>query len=253
MLKSFLRRRATSRAPAPRVPDDVRAYAIGDIHGRDDLFVDLLAQIDADHRARAPKRRVIVLLGDLVDRGPESAQVVGRAMALAHSGEEVRILKGNHEELFLLACHGDREALRVFGRVGGRETALSYGIAEAEYLNADFDELAELLRRRVPPQHLDFLSATEKMVVLGDYAFVHAGIQPGVPLDQQRGSDLRWIRTEFLNHRGAHSHFIVHGHTITEAVDEQPNRLGIDTGAYDSGRLTAVALEGDQRWFLATG
>ena len=252
MLKSLLRRRAVREA-APCVPDDVRVYAIGDIHGRDDLFVELLSKIDEDHHARGPKRPILILLGDLVDRGPDSARVVERTIALTRAGGEVHVLQGNHEELFLLACEGDREATRVFGRVGGRETALSYGIGERQYDDAEFEELTALLQQRVPSSHREFMAAMEKYVVVGDYAFVHAGIRPGVPLEEQRGSDLRWIRSTFLDHRGAHPHFIVHGHTITDEIDEQPNRLGIDTGAFESGRLTAVGLEGDQRWFLATG
>ena len=250
MFKSLLRKR--NPALTPSVPDDVRVYAIGDIHGRDDLFADILQQIDADHRARPPKRRIIVLLGDLVDRGPDSAGVVARAMELMRGDADVRALKGNHEEIFVLACHGQREALRLFGRIGGRDTAISYGIDLDTYNEASFEQLGDLLESHVPVAHLDFMAAMENTVEIGDYAFVHAGIRPGVPLEEQRGSDLRWIREEFLDHRGAHAHFVIHGHTITETVDEKPNRIGIDTGAYASGRLTAIALEGDRRWFLAT-
>lgn len=251
MFKSLFRKRAPSAAP-PRTPNDVRVYAIGDVHGRDDLFAQILDQIDADHASRPPKRQVIVLLGDLVDRGPDSAGVVARALSLARSDREVHAIKGNHEEIFVLACHGQREALRLFGRIGGRETALSYGIAADAYNDASFDELADLLMARVPAEHLDYMNAMSDVVEFGDYAFVHAGIRPGVALGEQRGSDLRWIRDDFLDHRGPHPRFMVHGHTITEAVDERPNRLGIDTGAYASGRLTAVALEDDLRWFLQT-
>lgn len=251
MLKYF--RKKIQDTQAPRVPDDVRAYAIGDIHGRDDLFGELLASIDADHRARAPKRLVLVLLGDLVDRGPDSAKVVARAMALAASDTETHFLKGNHEEIFLLACRGQGEALRLFERVGGRETAISYGVPSIEYRDAGFDTLKDLLDAHVPADHLAFLDAMQNTYELGDYLFVHAGIRPGVPIAAQRGSDLRWIRSEFLDHQGAHPRFVVHGHTITETIDEQSNRLGIDTGAYVSGRLTAVGLEGEARWFLTTG
>lgn len=251
MLKSLLRKRTPS-LPAPSVPPDVRVYAIGDIHGRDDLFAAILEQIDADHRARPPKRRIIVLLGDLVDRGPDSAAVVARAIDLMRGDPDVRALKGNHEEIFLLACLGQREALRLFGRIGGRETAISYGIPLDIYNEATHEGLADLLAEHVPVAHLEFVTAMEDVVEIGDYAFVHAGIRPGVPLAEQRGSDLRWIRNDFLDHRGSHARFVIHGHTITEAVDERANRIGIDTGAYASGRLTAIALEADRRWFLAT-
>lgn len=253
MIRTLLRKRRPDAA-RPRVPDDVRVYAIGDIHGRFDLFEALLASIDADHAAHAPKRRVLVLLGDLVDRGPDSAAVVERARQLvASEAEQVHALAGNHEELMLLALDGDREATRVFLRAGGRETILSYGVPRDAYERADFAEMPALMRAHVPAEHIAFLESLENLVEIGDYAFVHAGIRPGVPLAEQRTEHLRWIRSGFLDHRGAHPRMIVHGHTITETVDERPNRIGIDTGAYQSGRLTAIVLDGDTRRFLATG
>lgn len=251
MIKSLFRKEKPD-VPMPRVPDDVRVYAIGDVHGCNDEFGRLLAQIDADHTRRPAKRQVIVLLGDLVDRGPDSAGVVERAMHLSQSGREVRLIAGNHEELLLMSCEGDAKALRVFARNGGRETALSYGIGEDAYDGADFDGLQHLLEAHVPAGHRAFLSQLEDMVVIGDYAFVHAGIRPGVALADQDGVDLRWIRDRFLTHAEPFEKFIIHGHTITEEVDEQPNRVGIDTGAYLGGPLTAIALEGDQRWFLTS-
>lgn len=248
MLKSLFRK--VPLAPLPRVPDDVRVYAIGDIHGCADAFARLLTLIDADHAGRTPKRQIVVLLGDLVDRGPDSARVVERALQLSQSGRDIRLIAGNHEELLLQSCEGDAKALRVFARNGGRETALSYGIGEAEYDAADFDGLQRLLDTHVPAAHRELLGGMEEMVVIGDYAFVHAGIRPGVALAEQRGLDLRWIRDRFLSHPEPFERFIVHGHTITEEVDEQPNRIGIDTGAYLGGHLTAIALEDDRRWFL---
>lgn len=251
MIKSLFRK-AKPVDTAPRVPSDVRVYAIGDIHGCNDAFGRLLSAIDADHAARPAKRQIIVLLGDLIDRGPDSAGAVERAMELAQSGREVRLIAGNHEELLLRACDGDDRALRIFARHGGRETALSYGIEPARYDNADFDDLPELLDAYVPVAHRTFLGRMEEVVVIGDYAFVHAGVRPGVALIDQTGEDLRWIRNRFLDHTEPFERFIVHGHTITEGVDEQPNRLGIDTGAYLGGPLTAVGLDEDQRWFLTS-
>ena len=251
MLKSLFRKDKPA-APMPRVPDEVRVYAIGDVHGCDLEFAQLISMIDADHARRTPKRQILILLGDLVDRGPDSAAVVERATKLRESGREVRLIAGNHEELLLNACGGDNTALRVFARNGGRETAISYGISPELYDAADFTELQSLLDSHVPKAHRDFLTDMEELIVIGDYAFVHAGIRPGVALADQRGEDLRWIRDRFLNHVGPHERFIVHGHTITEDVDEQDNRIGIDTGAYLNGRLTALGLEGDRRWFLNT-
>lgn len=236
--------------PRPRVPDDLRVYAIGDIHGRADLLDDVLARIDADHAARAPKRRLIIALGDLIDRGPDSAGVVERIMGLA--GPDLRVLAGNHEELMLLTLDGDREAARIFARAGGRETILSYGVREEDYERADFGEMVDLMRAHIPQRHIDFVRNLEDVIEVGDYAFVHAGIRPGVPLDQQKPEHLRWIRTGFLDHKHSHPRMIVHGHTITESVDERSNRIGIDTGAYASGVLTAIGLDGEDRWFIAT-
>jgi serine/threonine protein phosphatase 1 len=250
MIKSLFRK--ASRAPLPRVPDDVRVYAIGDIHGCDAEFARLLAEIERDHASRGPKRKIIVLLGDLVDRGPDSAAVVERARTLASGDTEVRLLAGNHEEMLLRSCDGDAGSLRLFARNGGRETAQSYGIDEDAWNAADFEDLPALLQSAVPATHRSFLNSMEEMVVIGDYVFVHAGIRPNVPLAEQRSEDLRWIRERFLNHKFPHEKFVIHGHTITAEVDEQPNRIGIDTGAYSSGKLTAVALEGDRRWFLQT-
>lgn len=251
MLKSLFRK-APPAAPLPRVPDDVRVYAIGDIHGCDHEFAVLLDKIEADHAQRSAKRRIFVLLGDLVDRGPDSAGVVERARQLADGPDEVRLIAGNHEEMLLTSCDGDMKGLKLFARNGGRETAESYGIDAATWNAADFDQLQVLLHEAVPMAHREFLKKMEEVVVIGDYAFVHAGIRPGVGLADQKGEDLRWIRDRFLSDGTAHEKFIVHGHTITPEIDEQPNRLGIDTGAYASGTLTAVALEGDRRWFLQT-
>lgn len=249
MIKSMFRKRVDT--PIPRVGDDVRVYAIGDIHGCDTLFEALLDKIEADNAGRAPKQMTLVLLGDFVDRGPDSRAVVERAMTLAKQ-PNVRCLAGNHEEVFLLACEGNVGALRMFARIGGRETALSYGISAQDYEAVDYDELGRLLIDHVPPAHIDFLRSLEDVVEIGDYAFVHAGVRPGVALANQKLSDLRWIRNDFLRHANPHEKFVVHGHTITDDVDLRPNRLGIDTGAYESGRLTAVGLEDGERWFLST-
>jgi len=249
MIRSLFRKRAATSPP--RVPDDVRLYAIGDIHGCDALFRALLEKIEIDDAARPPKRTIFVLLGDFVDRGPDSAGVVERAIALSIAGN-VRSLAGNHEEVFLLACEGNPAALRMFARIGGRETALSYGMSTEQYESADYEELARWLGAHVPAAHVQFLRSLENVIQIGDYVFVHAGIRPGVALADQKISDLRWIRGDFLRHGDAHEKFVIHGHTITTEVDSQCNRLGIDTGAYESGRLTAVGMEGDQRWFLST-
>lgn len=236
---------------AEQVPDGMRVYAIGDIHGRLDLVEALLARIDEDDAQRGPARTELIFLGDLVDRGPDSAGVVERLMQLSETGK-VRYLMGNHEEVFLRALEGDVRALRFLVRIGGRETLLSYGISQDEYNDLDYDDLMVLVREKVPQAHIAFLSAFESWIEVGDYLFVHAGLRPGVALEDQQASDLCWIRDDFLRHRDSFGKMVVHGHSITEDIDLRANRIGIDTGAFATGRLTAIGLEGEERWFLST-
>lgn len=234
------------------MPDGERVYAIGDVHGRSDLLDMLLSTIDADDAARGAARTTLVFLGDLVDRGPDSAGVVDRLLRLSRSRANVRFLLGNHEEVFLRAVRGDRKALRFLLKFGGRETVLSYGVSEDQYRDSDFDELAAMIATKVPEEHVAFLSGFEDIIEIGDYAFVHAGVRPGVPLAEQSVSDLRWIRGDFLDCRESLGKMVVHGHTISNDADICANRIGIDTGAYLTGRLTAIGLEGTDRWFLTT-
>lgn len=250
VLKLF--RRAISEPTPTKVPDGLRIYAIGDVHGRLDLLDQLLFRIEADERARGGARTQLIFLGDLVDRGPASAGVVQRALELKESGRAARFLMGNHEEVFLKALAGSLEALRFFVKMGGRSTILSYGFSEQEYEALDYDDLLVCLQERVPASHVEFLKSFENQIGIGDYLFVHAGIRPRVPLEEQSGGDLRWIRSEFLDYRGSHGPVVVHGHTITDEVDERENRIGIDTGAFASGRLTALGLEAGERWYLST-
>lgn len=252
MVLKLLRRAIEPMRPPARVPDGLRVYAIGDVHGRLDLLDQLLFRIEADERMRGGARTQLVFLGDLIDRGPDSAGVVQRAMEIEASGRPVRFLMGNHEEVFLKALGGSVEALRFFVRIGGRATILSYGFAEAEYDGLDYEALLTALVARVPADHVAFVKRFEDRIAIGDYLFVHAGIRPRVALDEQSGGDLRWIRSEFLDFRGSHGPIVVHGHTITEEVEERSNRIGIDTGAFASGRLTALGLESGERWYLST-
>jgi len=251
-VKSLFRFASRPQPRACAVPEGRRIYAVGDIHGRRDLLDRLLALIDEDDAARGPAETEIIFLGDLVDRGPDSRGVVERLLQLSRGGGKVRFLMGNHEEVFVRAARGDGKALRFLTRIGGRETLLSYGISPEQYRNVDFDELACLLERNVPAEHVDFLSGFESWIEIGDYLFVHAGVRPGVAMEAQSRGDLCWIREEFLDHRASFGKMVVHGHSITGDVDLRSNRIGIDTGAYASGRLTAIGLEGAERWFLST-
>lgn len=254
MLSRFLPIRRDPPAVAPaRVPDGRRVYAVGDIHGRCDLLDRLLAQIRNDGALRGTAATTLVFLGDYVDRGPDSAAVIERLRRFAAEPDtDAHLLAGNHEEVFQLALAGETRATRLFCRIGGRETALSYGLAPDEYEQLSHTELSARLQALVPATHRDFLDALEDVVVIGDYAFVHAGIRPGRPLEAQRREDLRWIREPFLDHRGRLEKVVVHGHTISAQVEMLTHRIGIDTGGFQTGRLTALGLEGEDRWTLQT-
>jgi len=245
-LRQIFRSRARqSERPLPAVPPSTRWYAVGDVHGRLDLFEALIEAIERDDSQGPAADTTIVLLGDLVDRGPDSAGVVSRARRW-QAQRRVRVLAGNHEEMFLYALD-DIAVLRHFLRHGGRQTALSYGIPRDEYDRATMEELQGMLKAALPDEDRQFLASAKNYLVAGDYLFVHAGIAPQVPLEEQQEHHLRWIREPFLDHAEPHDHFVVHGHTITETVDARSNRIGIDTGAYRSGCLTALALEGTTR------
>ncbi|ABF53302.1 metallophosphoesterase [Sphingopyxis alaskensis RB2256] len=248
----FKRGRLAPAADTRSMADGILLYAIGDIHGRDDLFSDLLDKIAADRRGRPHELCVLVLLGDLVDRGPDSDRVIERALSLPAHFDRVHHLIGNHEESMLAALAKDVRALRFFVRIGGEATIRSYLRDDKLYDRLTFEELADVFSDAVPRSHMDFLRRGEDMVRYGDYVFVHAGVRDSVPLDRQKLTDLRWIRDEFLSSKRDHGALIVHGHTIAAEVEERPNRIGIDTGAYRTGRLTAIGLYGTDRWYLQT-
>lgn len=247
MLRSL--RQLFGEKPAPRriarIPAGERYYIVGDIHGRLDLFEALIAAIETDDAAGPAAQTTIVLLGDLIDRGPDSAGVIDRAIAWSKT-RTIRIIAGNHEEMFLQSFE-DREMLRHFIRHGGRETILSYGIKRKRYNELSIKDLQAELETLVPGKHRKFLEGFEDLIVAGDYVFVHAGINPANPLEDQKKADLRWIRDRFLKHTDPFSHVVVHGHTIFDGVEATEHRIGIDTGAFRSGRLTALVLEGETR------
>lgn len=245
-LRSLFRK--TPSGPRPSTPAGTRYYAIGDIHGCDRLFEALIDAIEEDDAAAAPADTTMILLGDLVDRGPGSAQVIARARQWGQQ-RKVRYLAGNHEEMFLDSFE-DREVLKHFLKHGGRETLLSYDINADEYNRLEIDDLRERLHEMVPIEDREFLAGFEEIIVAGDYAFVHAGIDPSRPLDEQSRRDMLWIRDRFLSHSGGFEKVIVHGHTIFEDVEQRPDRIGIDTGAFRHGRLTALVLEGEGRRYI---
>jgi len=238
-------RRESARDIRPQVPAGERYYVVGDIHGRLDLYDALIDAIEEDIATKPEAAVHVVLLGDLIDRGPESAGVITRTRRWCQV-RAVRILAGNHEEMFLESFE-DTEVLRHFLKHGGRETILSFGLPKKQYRNMDLEELFKTLPTLVPQADRDFIAGFEEMIVAGDYVFVHAGIDPKVPLEEQRRSDLLWIRERFLRYKGPLPKVVVHGHTIFDNVKDKGQRIGIDTGAFRSGVLTALVLEGSAR------
>ena len=243
-------KRLRGRAITASGPPGSRAYAIGDVHGRLDLLDALLASIEEDSRSRRAAKTFIIFLGDLVDRGPDSRGVVDRLLNYRPDFARLVYLMGNHEEFLLNVIDGDMDLVGNWLTYGGEECAASYGISQGWLLNAAAGSICQELGKRVPAGHTAFLRSFGDSFRFGEYLFVHAGIRPGVALEDQRPEDLRWIREEFLNDRTDHGVIVVHGHTIVAAPEERRNRIGIDTGAYRSGVLTAVAVQGAERWYL---
>ncbi|MFC0205075.1 metallophosphoesterase family protein [Novosphingobium soli] len=231
----------------PSTDPGERIYAIGDVHGRYDLLKLLLDAIGEHSGARAtPEALHIVFLGDLVDRGPDSARVVDLVAELESDTDQVIALMGNHEEAMLRALDGDLMILRKWLQVGGADTVRSYGL-ELPDEGADMRRYLRRLKKSIPSQHARWMRSMPLTARSGDYFFCHAGIRPGVPLHRQSRDDLLWIRKDFLDADDDFGAVIVHGHTIAPEVVSRRNRIGIDTGAYASGKLTALYLEDDRQ------
>ncbi|BCA60719.1 hypothetical protein HMP06_3488 [Sphingomonas sp. HMP6] len=243
-------RKTPKPAPPPSGPPGTRAYAIGDVHGRLDLLRDLLDQIDADSQARPCQREFIVFLGDLIDRGPDSRGVLQLLQTIRLNLPNPVFVMGNHEEMLLRVLGDDPERVWDWMSFGGYEFAQSYGVEVGRLATLPAAAAAAEIRAAMPPTDLAFVESFVDSFRFGDYLFVHAGIRPGTPLEQQKISDLRWIREDFLDSSACHPFVVVHGHTISDGPDERPNRIGIDTGAYASGVLTALCLEGTDRKYL---
>lgn len=237
------------RPPAARVPDGLRIYAIGDVHGRADVLADTFARIDADLANCQVAKPVHVFLGDYVDRGPASRKVLDLLIARGCCFPAV-YLKGNHESYFMDFLKNPA-VFANWRSYGGLETLLSYGLAPP--VAPDQEECAALasnLGRVLPDMHRRFLDNLQLSFTCGDFFFVHAGVRPNVAFANQREEDLLWIREEFLLHEGAYEKLVVHGHTPVREPDIRPNRINIDTGAYATGRLTCLILEGSQLRFI---
>lgn len=228
------------------LPDDVLVYAIGDVHGEAALLDRLLVRIEEDAEQRAARRRLLVYLGDYVDRGPDSRGVVDRLLEGPPSGFEQICLVGNHEEMMLGCLEGDPRSSILWLMNGGDSTCRSYGIDPT----GGPTRLRQALLSAMPAGHEELLRNLSLCHQEGDYFFVHAGIRPGVALAKQRREDMVWIRKPFCESKADHGCVVVHGHSPVQQPDDLPNRIGIDTGAVYGNALTAVALQGGQRHFI---
>ncbi|EIZ79035.1 metallophosphoesterase [Novosphingobium sp. Rr 2-17] len=227
-----------------------RIYAIGDIHGRHDLLKQLLDKI-GEHSASLPRPRALhlVFLGDLIDRGPDSAKVVELVADLEINTDQVIALMGNHEEAMCRSLEGDLTVLRKWLDVGGAQTIESYGL-QLPQPDADLRRYVRYLNTSLPTEHTRWLRNLPLTAQSGDYFFCHAGVRPGVPLNRQTRDDLLWIRGDFIEADEDHGAVIVHGHTISREVVRRSNRIGIDTGAYTTGLLSALYLEENRQEVL---
>jgi serine/threonine protein phosphatase 1 len=237
----FLRSRRIVKQP--RLPEGIRVYAFGDIHGRDDLLKEMFTVVDADMARNPVDRPIEVFLGDYVDRGPNSAHTLDLLLGRSLYRETV-FLKGNHEGFFLEVLRNPAK-LEDWRQFGGLQTLMSYGLQPS--LNPDAAEQTDLIRALtevMPGDHLSFLKNLKPSYLCGDFFFVHAGVRPGIPLKEQQEADLLWIRNEFLDSKENFGKFIVHGHTPVREPDIRPNRINIDTGAYATGNLTLLTIQG---------
>jgi serine/threonine protein phosphatase 1 len=221
----------------------LRIYAVGDIHGRIDLLNELLALIDADIVLRPTEHPLYVFLGDYIDRGSSSRETIDRLIEHGATKESV-FLKGNHE-LIAIKCLSDRDLFGQWLRLGGMETLISYGVPPELFASGrQIAELQAAFHNALPQAHLRFFRDLQSSFAQGDFFFAHAGVRPNIEISRQKESDLLWIREEFLSSNSDFGKIVVHGHTPTLEVEVRPNRINIDTGAYATGRLTCLVIEG---------
>ena len=231
-----------SNYPSPEAADATVVYAVADIHGRLDLLLAMESLIARDIADTQPSRAVVCYLGDYIDRGLDSAQVIEHLSTSAFPAARV-FLKGNHEDRMLAFLADPAENGAGWLDYGGRAALASYGLSITDGPDpAGWLQLRDLLNQKLPAAHLHFLRALRLAFVWRDYIFVHAGLNPALPLDAQDPHDLMWIREPFLKSSHVWTHRIVHGHVVVPEPEFRPNRIAIDTGASRTGRLTALAV-----------
>ncbi|MHA1107950.1 MAG: metallophosphoesterase family protein [Alphaproteobacteria bacterium] len=252
MFSRFFAGRGAAPA-APEGPPDTRIYAIGDIHGRLDLLKNLHGMIERDAAELEGKRKLLIYLGDYVDRGSSSRQVVDYLLGDPLPQFDIILLRGNHEEM-MLSFLDDPEIAPMWMINGGEATLASYGIGEiqGETIERRNRNIQTALKERLPRSHVEFLYRLGLHHVAGDYLFVHAGVAPGVALKEQVVEDLLWIREAFINSDADHGKCVVHGHTVVAEPEIRDNRIAIDTGAYYSNILSCLVVDGGERRFLQT-
>ncbi len=256
-LNKFISRRSPAVPEGPvssataAMPDGQRAYIIGDIHGREDLLTPLLERIDEEEALRESADTHLVFLGDYVDRGPMSSEVIDKLLTLDGSDKKVVALKGNHEASMLSFLQDPVKGKRWL-HYGGDATLRSYGVdlKLAEITEDGIRKAARAFKKTLPDSHLQFLGTLRTSHIMGDYFFTHAGVDPSRSLEDQKETDLLWIRDTFLCHEGLFDKVIVHGHSIIPEPEIKENRIGIDTGAFYSNVLTCLVLEGNTKEIL---
>ncbi|WP_423062286.1 metallophosphoesterase family protein [Candidiatus Paracoxiella cheracis] len=235
-----------------KIPATTRVYAIADMHGRADLLARLLRAISKDAASHTDQRRILITLGDYIDRGANSNKVIETLIELPLEDFEAKHLKGNHEEMLLDFLDDPLREGVLWLSNGGWATLISYGLKVSD-LPEDVEDLPvvrDKLLAVMPKEHLSFFKSLRLFYQLGDYYFVHAGVRPGVALDKQKEDDLLWIRDEFLFSDKDFGKVVVHGHSISREPKELKNRIGLDTGAFHTGTMTCLVLNGEERYFL---
>ncbi|MXO59481.1 serine/threonine protein phosphatase [Altererythrobacter salegens] len=251
-MNRYFSRRDRLATTLPTTADEERIYAIGDVHGRLDLLEVLMQRLEQDSRFRDDCPTRLILLGDLIDRGPDSRLLLELAQRAQYECDRVTVLLGNHEDLLLESTFGNAAAQRAWLQHGGAATLRSYGLDVSEMEAASAEEMAAILCEVIGDKALAWMNSLPLYFQSGDYFFCHAGIRPGVPLSRQGRHDLLWIRKKFLSSQRDHGAVVVHGHSETNELVFARNRINVDTAAYRTGVLSAVGLQGTIQWYVST-